>query len=117
MAAGPANNGTASGLTDNSINSSLGTLSVATLLFLACRLPLTISRAMMNKIAPPAMLNVSADIFKCVSIKEPNKPKNISTQKAMAEPLRAIHCFCLWWRLSVIARKIGIEPIGSITAK
>jgi hypothetical protein len=71
----------------------------------------------MNKIAPPAILNVSADIFKCVRIKEPKRPKNMSTQKATNEPLSAIHCFCLWWRFSVIERKIGIVPIGSITAK
>ena len=62
MAAGPASNGTASGLEDKRTNSSWVTLSAATLLFLACRLPLTISTAIMNKIAPPAMLKVSADI-------------------------------------------------------
>ena len=95
MAAGPASKGTASGLDDNLINSSFGALSAATLLFLACRLPLTISTAIMNKIAPPAILNVSADIFRCERIKEPKRPKNISTQKAMNEALTAIHCFCL----------------------
>ena len=95
MAAGPASKGTASGLEDNRINSSLDTLSKATLLFLACLLPFTISNAIINKIAPPAILNVSADIFKCERIKEPKRPKNISTQKAMNEALTAIHCFCL----------------------
>ncbi len=69
MAAGPANNGTASGLNDNRINSSFGILSAAALLFRACRLQLTISNEMRNKIARHAILNVSSDIFECVRIK------------------------------------------------
>ena len=62
MAAGPANNVTASGLDDKGTDSSCVTLSAATLLFRDCLLPLTISTAIMNKIVPPAMLKVSADI-------------------------------------------------------
>ena len=62
MAAGPANNGTASGLDDKRTNASCVTLSTVTLLLRDCRLPFTISMAIMNKIAPPAMLKVSAEI-------------------------------------------------------
>ena len=63
MAAGPAKNGKARGRDDNFINSYFDTLSATILLFLSYRLPLTTQRAIMNKIAPPAILNVSAHIY------------------------------------------------------
>ena len=96
IAPGPARSGTPRGLEEILINSSAETRLFSTAwLFLACRLPFTISIEIRKSMAPPAMLKVADEILRCDKIKSPKKPKNTSTKKAIAQPRRATLCFSL----------------------
>ena len=65
IAPGPAKRGIATGLADIRIMSSERASEVsAERCFLACRLPFTISTAIKNNRAPPAMLKEAGEIFK-----------------------------------------------------